>query len=167
MNSRKLVLSALLIAMCFIGANVKLMGSIAFDSAPAFIGTLLVGPIFGMILGFFGHMLSALLAGFPLSLPIHFIVAVTMALTMFFYGFVRKKAEEKFNHTYAVALSIITAFILNVPVAVLALYPMLKGVVIAMFPALAIAAICNIAVAEIVYKALPMKWKNYYAVKVK
>ena len=65
------------------------------------------------------------------------------------------------------ALSIITAFILNVPVAVLALYPMLKGVVIAMFPALAIATICNIAVAEIVYKALPMKWKNYYAVKVK
>lgn len=52
---------------CVIGANIKLMGSVAFDAAPAFIGTLLLGPMYGAVLGIFGHLTSALLAGFPLT----------------------------------------------------------------------------------------------------
>ncbi|EPP5380672.1 ECF transporter S component, partial [Listeria monocytogenes] len=33
MKIQKLVLCAMLIAMCVIGANIKLMGSVAFDAA--------------------------------------------------------------------------------------------------------------------------------------
>lgn len=160
MKIQKITLSAILIAMCFIGANIKLMGSVAFDAAPAFIGTLLLGPIFGMALGFLGHMVSALFAGFPLSFPIHLIIAVMMSLTMFFYGYTRKLLDEKATHKMAVSISILTAFVVNGPLSALALYPILKGVVIAMFPILAIASICNIAVAELVFASIPANWKS-------
>lgn len=33
MRIQKLTIVSLLVAMCFIGANIKLMGSIAFDAA--------------------------------------------------------------------------------------------------------------------------------------
>lgn len=94
----------MLIAMCVIGANIKLMGSVAFDAAPAFIGTLLLGPMYGAVLGIFGHLTSALLAGFPLTLPIHLIVAGMMGVTMIAYGFTRQKLAEKINYLQLVYL---------------------------------------------------------------
>lgn len=73
---KRLTLAAMLLALCVIGANVKIMGSVAFDSAPAFLGAVLLGPWFGATLGLFGHLVSAALAGFPLTLPIHLIIAL-------------------------------------------------------------------------------------------
>lgn len=55
---RRIVLAAMLLALCVVGANIKIMGSIAFDSAPAFLGAILLGPWFGAFLGIFGHLTS-------------------------------------------------------------------------------------------------------------
>ncbi|EOJ3323880.1 ECF transporter S component [Listeria monocytogenes] len=162
MKIQKLVLCAMLIAMCVIGANIKLMGSVAFDAAPAFIGTLLLGPMYGAVLGIFGHLTSALLAGFPLTLPIHLIVAGMMGVTMIAYGFTRQKLAEK-NQLVAVSVSSIVAFVINCPLSLLALYPLMHQAVFVLFPVLAIGSICNIFVAEVVYQVLPERWKRRIA----
>lgn len=152
----------MLIAMCVIGANIKLMGSIAFDAAPAFIGTLLLGPMYGAILGIFGHLTSALLAGFPLTLPIHLIVAGMMGITMIAYGFTRQKLADKKPYI-SISLSSIVAFLFNCPLSLLAIYPFMHEAVFVLFPVLAIGTICNIFVAEIVYQVLPERWKKRIA----
>ncbi|WP_019241985.1 MULTISPECIES: ECF transporter S component [Bacillus] len=162
MKIQKTTICALLIAMCFIGANIKVMGSIAFDAAPAFIGTLLLGPGFGMALGFLGHMISSLIAGFPLSFPVHLIIAIMMAITMFLYSVTRRWIGKKINQAFGIGISVVIAFIFNCPLSLLALYPILKDVIFVLFPALAIASVCNIVVAEIVFAALPLKWKKKY-----
>ncbi|MBF2630607.1 alpha-ribazole transporter [Listeria seeligeri] len=162
MKIQKLVLCAMLIVMCVIGANIKLMGSVAFDAAPAFIGTLLLGPMYGAILGIFGHLTSALLAGFPLTLPIHLIVAGMMGITMIAYGFTRQMLAEK-TQLISVGFSSLVAFVFNCPLSLLALYPFMHEAVLALFPVLAIGTICNIFVAEIVYQVLPERWKKRIA----
>jgi hypothetical protein len=48
-----------------LGQILRLWGSIAFDSMPAFLGAILLGPWFGAFLGVFGHLTSAAMAGFP------------------------------------------------------------------------------------------------------
>jgi hypothetical protein len=51
MKTKKIVLAALLIALSFIGANIKIMGSIAFDSMPGFLGALILSPLLIPVLG--------------------------------------------------------------------------------------------------------------------
>ena len=165
MRIQKLSLAALLVAMCFVGANIKIMGSIAFDAAPALVGTLLLGPLYGMALGFFGHMVSALLAGFPLSFPVHIITAVMMAITLLAYSLTGNWAKNKMNGKVAIILSSIVAFLFNCPVSLLAVYPLLGEMVIAIAPVLAIASVCNILAAEIIYAALPARLKQKLAAK--
>ena len=138
--------------------------SIAFDAAPAFVGTLLLGPLYGMALGFLGHMVSSLIAGFPLSLPVHIIVAIMMAITMFAYSMTRKWINKMVNYTTAIILSSIIAFLLNCPLSLLALYPLLGDMVYALFGPLAIASVCNIFVAEVLFAAFPAKLKQRYTV---
>ncbi|MGM9925669.1 MAG: ECF transporter S component [Bacillus sp. (in: firmicutes)] len=162
MKIQKMTICALFIAMCFIGANIKFVGSIALDAAPALIGTLLLGPVYGMALGFFGHIISSLLAGFPLSFPVHIIVAVMMALTMVSYSISRKWLEKKFNRMAAIIGSGIVMFLFNCPLSLLALYPLLQKMVWALFPALAAATLCNLVIAELLYAALPVKWRQKY-----
>lgn len=162
MKIQKLTITALLISMCFIGANIKVMGSIAFDAAPAFIGTLLLGHMYGMLLGFLGHIVSSMISGFPLSFPVHLIVSLMMAITMLCYGGIRTILANRTSHLAAVFISIVIGFLLNCPFALLILYPLLKNMVFILFPALAIATICNIIAAELIYTLLPLKWKKRY-----
>ena len=164
MRIQKLTIVAMLVAMCLVGANIKLMGSIAFDAAPAFVGTLLLGPIYGVALGFWGHLVSSLIAGFPLSLPVHIIVAIMMAITMCAYSMTRKWINKMVNHTTAIILSSIIAFLLNCPLSLLALYPLLGDMVYALFVPLASASVCNIFVAEVLFAAFSAKLKQRYTV---
>ena len=149
----------MLVAMCLIGANVKLMGSIAFDSAPAFVGALLLGPVSGMALGFLGHMITAIISGFPLSVPVHLITAVMMALTMLVYSAIRRYLHNRANTYITVLAAGGAAYLLNCPLSLLALYPLLNDMVFALFPVLTIGALVNIAASELVYAALPAGWK--------
>ncbi|WP_042349386.1 ECF transporter S component [Bacillus massiliigorillae] len=162
MKIQKITLCSLFVAMCFIGGNIKFMGSIALDAAPALIGTLLLGPYYGMALGFFGHIISSLLSGFPLSLPVHLIIALMMALTMYFYSVSRRWLEQRVNHVVAIIGSGVVMFLFNCPISLLALYPLIKDMAFVLFPALALAALCNLVIAEIVYVALPLSWKKKF-----
>ncbi|GAX00474.1 ECF transporter S component [Secundilactobacillus silagei] len=150
---KRLTLTAMLIALCVVGANIKIMGSIAFDSMPAFLGAILLGPWYGAILGVFGHLVSAALAGFPLTLPIHLIIAVIMGICMFVFGWIRKNKDQ--NGLVRILLSDVAGYAITVPIEAVFLYPIMGKAILALFVPLTIATIANIAICEIVYVAMP------------
>lgn len=95
-STKKLVWMGLLIALSFVGANIKIPSpfqSIALDAMPAFLGTLMLGGLSGAIIGFLGHMLTAATAGFYMTIPVHIIVAVMMAITMLGFHFAYRKTN--------------------------------------------------------------------------
>ncbi|GKT02964.1 ECF transporter S component [Furfurilactobacillus sp. WILCCON 0119] len=155
---KRTMLAALLLALCVVGANVKIMGSIAFDSAPAFLGAILLGPWFGAFLGFFGHMTSALLSGLPLTLPVHLIVACGMAVCMFVFGWIRQRFGK--SRVGIVLLSDLVGYLINVPLEIPVLYPLLKGAIFALFIPLTLATIANLIVCEVIYAALPKRQRD-------
>lgn len=94
-KTKQMVLLALFIAMSVVGGYIKLpnpiTSSIALDSLPAYLSALLLGGIPGAIVGFLGHMASAALGGFPLSLPIHILIGAQMGLIMLAFNFCAKR----------------------------------------------------------------------------
>ena len=153
-STKKLAILAILLALCVIGANIKILGSIALDSFPAFIGAIILGPAAGAFLGFFGHMIS----GFPNTLPIHLIIAVLMAACMFFYSWTRKKLQR--NKVAASIISMLVAYVINVPLDLLLLYPLMGPVVFMLFVPLTLATVVNLTLSEIVILGIPQKYKE-------
>lgn len=85
---------AILVALSAVGAFIKLpspTGTVALDSAPAFVAAAAFGPGEGAIVGVLGHMFSALITGFPLGLPIHILVAVSMIAWIGLFGLIARK----------------------------------------------------------------------------
>lgn len=159
MKIRELVLTSLFIALSFIGANIKVLGTIAFDSMPGFLGTLILGPVYGAVIGALGHFLTALTSGFPLTLPVHLLLMITMALTMLGFGFVYKKFS-KINILISMILSVIAGTLLNGPVSLILLMPILgKGTVLALMPVLTGVAALNAILAVAVYKFIPERFQ--------
>lgn len=89
---RKIVLVALFCALAYAGANLKIAGSIAFDSAPAFLCAMLMGGLPGAAAGALGHLFSALLSGFPMTLPLHIVIAAEMGLICLLTGALVRKS---------------------------------------------------------------------------
>lgn len=156
MKTRKIVIIALFIALSFIGANIKIMGTVAFDSMPGFLASLLIGPVYGAIIGAMGHFLTALTSGFPLSVPIHIIIMIAMALTMFLFGAFYKTFKNR-NIYVAIALSTLVAVVVNGPLTIFAIVPIAGKGMLAMIPVLSLVALINIVVALLVYKFIPKK----------
>ena len=106
-STRQMVQLALFIGMSVVGGYIKIpnpiTSSIAFDSLPAYLAALIFGGPFGAIVGFLGHMVSAAMGGFPLSLPVHLIIGVEMALIMIVFNYIAKKI----NMVSAVAVGIV------------------------------------------------------------
>jgi len=154
------ILASLFIALCFIGGSIKIMGSIAFDSLPAFVGTLFLGYGWGAAIGALAHMLSAVLAGFPMSLPVHIVTAAMMALTMAGFLFTIKTLGKK-NKLIGYIAGCAVAVIINVPAALVAVIPFIGSqVAMGLIPALLPAAVANVILAVILYEALPKKIKD-------
>lgn len=95
-NTKKIVLMGMFISLSFVCSFIKIPGplqSIALDSMPAYLGGLLIGGPEGALIGFIAHILTAFNSGFPLTIPVHMIIAVIMALTIFIFSFVRNKTN--------------------------------------------------------------------------
>jgi uncharacterized membrane protein len=96
MKSRVLILLALFSALSAVGAGIKIpaiIGSVAFDVFPALLAAALLGSGAGAIVGALGHLLSALIAGFPLG-PMHGLIAVEMAVLVYIFGVLYKKNKK-------------------------------------------------------------------------
>ena len=87
-----LVLMSLLVAFSYLGSLIKIQGTIALDALPAYLGALLLGPLPGAVIGFMGHLLTAVTSGFPMTVPLHLFIALMMALTVGLFGLTAKKA---------------------------------------------------------------------------
>ena len=154
------VLTALFIALSFAGANIKVLGSIAFDSMPAFLGTLLLGASHGAVIAAAGHFLTALLAGFPLSLLVHIITMGIMAVTMAAFGRVYQRFANgrRFSGRGALMAGIV-AVLINGPAGLFILSPILmpmlgKAGMLSLLPLITGVAALNVLLAVIIYRIL-------------
>lgn len=120
-KTKKIVLMGLFIALSVVCSFIKLpspTGTIAFDSLPAYAAGILLGGIPGAVVGFMGHMATALSAGFPLTLPVHITIAVVMAVTILLFNFTYKKTNIFFASIVGIIVNgvgapLLLALILN------------------------------------------------------
>ncbi|PET40917.1 ECF transporter S component [Bacillus sp. AFS001701] len=118
LNTKRIVLLSLFIALSAVLSNIKIVYSIAFDSLPAFLAAMLISPIAGGIVGALGHLLTAITSGFPFTVPVHLFIAIQMLVIVWIYGVLFKKMNQY--------IAMVVAIILNGPVATL-----LSGLLIA------------------------------------
>jgi len=70
-----------------------LIPTIAFDSSPGFFAALYFGVLDGVLITGLGHIVTALINGFPLG-PLHYIIALGMALAGGAMGLVNKTNKK-------------------------------------------------------------------------
>ncbi len=154
-TTKKLVYISMLVAISYIGSLIKIQGTIALDSMPAFFAALFLGPVPGAIVAGIGHLLTSLTSGFPLSLPIHLIITVEMAIAVYLFGIIYKKTNG--------IIACIAGILLNGVAIVLVLAPFtvwlgipLNGMafVYAMILPLSLASAVNVILGYIIYKAI-------------
>ncbi len=107
MNSKKLALGAVLVALSVVGGMIKINGSIALDAVAAYFAAAALGGLFGGAIAVLGHFFSALMAGFPLTVPMHLFVMAEMFVIVYLFG----KIYER--NKYGAAVS---SIVLNGPV---------------------------------------------------
>lgn len=150
-------LMGMFIALSAVGALIKVpspTGTVAFDSAPGFIAALLLGPKFGAGAAALGHLFTSLFAGFPLTLPIHLIIALEMAAFAAVYGYIGKKN---------LPVGVIIVSLLNGIIAPAIFIPMPQygmPFFTAMVIPLLVASAANVFVSALVYKAIVATMKT-------
>ncbi|MDN5331273.1 MAG: hypothetical protein PWP45_498 [Tepidanaerobacteraceae bacterium] len=154
-----LILTALFIALSFIGAGIKVpspTGTVAFDSAPGYMAALFLGPTYGGLTSSLGHIITSMSAGFPLSLPIHLLIAAEMAFFALVFGLVAKKSL-----TFAVIITIFLNGILA-PASLLFFPGFGTGFFAAMVLPLTVASALNVSIAALIYTLIKRaKGENY------
>mgnify|MGYP000876389320 FL=1 len=143
-STKKLAQVGMLLALSYLGSLIKIptpVGTTAFDSAPAYFSGLLLGGMWGALVGFFGHLFTALVSGFPLSLPIHLVIAIGMGASVLLFSYLYRRSR---------ALGIIGALLANgvlLPLALLA-WPnfTLQAIMVTMVPFLLLATLLNLLV---------------------
>lgn len=153
MKTKKLILTAILIATSFLGAYVNFPGTtIALDSMPAFFAALMINPIVGLVVGVFGHFFTALLRGFPMSLPVHMMIMLGMAITMLTFGYTYKML--KLDGKVKLIIAMLVGIFFNAPVSLFLVSMIIGWGIFAMLPVLLLGALVNIVIAVILFQAL-------------
>lgn len=152
MKTRDLVLAGLMIALAAILAQFPLFQSIGLDAMPAYFAAAAIGPVLGGFVGGVGHLLIAAVTGFPLSLPLHIVIAFTMFISCYAYGF----ARQRWHRLVAVGIGIImngpvslgiSAFVASLLGGPFSGWPMF----VALIPMLTLASIVNVVIAEVLF----------------
>lgn len=147
---RRVARVAILVALCAVGAVIKLpspTGTVALDAAPAFLAGAAFSPLEGSIVGVVGHLITAATAGFPLGLPVHLLVAAEMAVFVWVFGQLYRKVN--------IWLAIVAGILLNgvVGAAGMILFGG-PGMFVALVVPLTVGSTVNIAVAALAERAL-------------
>ncbi|AOY75458.1 ECF transporter S component [Clostridium formicaceticum] len=152
-NIKTMTQIAMLIALSMIGATIKVQGSIAFDSMAGFFAALYISPLAGGMVGLLGHLLSATTAGFPMTIPMHMLVAFQMLVFIYIFGWVYEKTSSW--------IAILVGTFLNGPVGALLAVPvsLMLGfggwpLFLMLWMPLTIASFINIVLATVVYKGI-------------
>jgi uncharacterized membrane protein len=118
-SSKRIARMAIFIALCAVGALIKVpspTGTVALDAAFAFFSAITFGWREGSIVAAFGHMLTALTTGFPLSFPIHIFVAVQMAVWVSIFQLVSRKFHLWFGAFIGIFLNGVVSSLLMIPI---------------------------------------------------
>lgn len=157
-KTKNLVLTAMFIALSAAGAAVKVpspTGTVAFDSAPGYLAALLMGPSYGAITAALGHLFTSLFAGFPLSLPVHLVIAAEMAVFAAVYGMIKR---------LNLVLAVIIAMLLNGILAPASFIPLPQfgmGFFTSMVIPLVVASATNAVASAFIYKTIGSVLKRY------
>ncbi|MDP4104496.1 MAG: ECF transporter S component [Bacillota bacterium] len=149
MNTKKISLIALMIALSAVGASIKIpavVDSVALDALPALLAAALFGVGAGAVTGALGHLLSALIGGFPLG-PMHILIALEMAVLVWIFGILYKKSKKMLS---GIVFIIGNAFVAPIPF----IFLMNKGFYIAIVPSLLIGSVINTVIALILIPRL-------------
>lgn len=151
-SARKLAIMAIFIALSAVGSLIKIpspIGSMALDSAPGFFAAIGFGGWVGFIVIAVGHVLSAAIAGFPLTLPIHLAIAIAMGLCTLAFRLLGRKGLVWLIVAVAVT-ALLNSFglgLIVVPIGGWAMYA-------AVIPSLLVASLINLTIAAIAYYAV-------------
>jgi uncharacterized membrane protein len=149
MNTKKISLIALMIALSAVGASIKIpavVDSVALDALPALLAAALFGVGAGAVTGALGHLLSALIGGFPLG-PMHILIALEMAVLVWIFGILYKKSKKMLS---GIVFIIGNAFVAPIPF----IFLMNKGFYAAIVPSLLIGSLINTVIALILIPRL-------------
>lgn len=156
MNGRKISLLAVFIGLSVVGASIKIpaiIGSVALDVFPALLAAAFFGGGAGAIVAGFGHMMSALLGGMPMG-PLHFIVAIEMAILAYLFAFMWKK-------------KIVASIVFIIGNALIAPLPFIFffdfTFYLALLPSLFIGSVINTVVAFLIIPRLSSFFQEAYA----
>lgn len=164
-NTKKLVMAALLLALSVVGAQIKIFGSIAFDSAPAFMAAIFISPLIGGVIGLLGHLMSAATSGFMFTIPIHLVIGVMMFVSCYAFGIAYQKINAFtgilvgliLNGPISLAVTALAMFsMMGIPVMGIILSPGIENtwVTVPLVLVLSIAALLNILIAHLMYVKL-------------
>ena len=149
-NVKRLSIMAIFIALSAVGALIKIpspVGTIGMDSAPGFFSALAFGGLTGAIVIAIGHLLTAAVIGFPMTIPIHLYIALQMALWALAYRWVNEKL--------GLIPAVIVGIILNGVVSSFAMLPLMgMGGVMGLMPFLVVGAALNVIISAVAYKAI-------------
>lgn len=157
MTGKKISWIALFIALATIGAAIKIpaiVGSVALDVFPALLAAILLGSGVGAVVGGAGHLLSALIGGFPLG-PFHFVVAAEMAALVWLFGKLYGLGKRK---SAAIFFVLGNTFIAPLPF----LFLLSQAFYMSILPSLFIGSIFNTAIALILIPRMTPLFKGYF-----
>lgn len=86
---KKYTYMVIFIALSAVGGMMKvpaIVGSVALDSFPALLASILLGPVQGGIVAFLGHLASSFIVGFPLGI-FHLLIALEMFVIVYLFGY--------------------------------------------------------------------------------
>lgn len=149
---RMLAIIAVFVALSAVGSLIKIpspLGTVAFDSAPGFFVAVAFGGVAGAIVAFVGHLITAAMTGFPLTLPMHLIVAVGMGVCAWAFGVLGRRGNVGLVIGFVVA-AVLNSFVLGLIVLPVGGVAMYTGMSISLL----VGAVANLAVAAIAYLAL-------------
>lgn len=162
-NVRKMSFIALFIALTVVGAYIKIpaiIGSVALDAFPALLSAVFFGPVVGALVGFLGHLISAVFGGMPLG-PFHIIIAVEMAILVYFFGALFNRGMKIFS---GIVYVIGNAFIAPIPFVFLIDF----AFYVALLPSLLVGTLLNAIIAFMLIPRLyPIFHMAYFKEEVK
>lgn len=154
-RTQKIVFCALLIALSYLGSMIKIFGSVALDALPAYFGALMFGGPIGAIVGAVGHLFSAALSGFSMTIPMHLLVAVCMALACWAYNWFNKKTNIVVASIIAILINgVIMTFLSGFLAVALGISQSVMAFVLPMLAPLLIASTINVVIAAVLYIVL-------------
>ena len=152
---KRISILVIFIALSAVGSLIKIpsvVGAVALDSCPGFFSALAFGYLEGAIVIAIGHLLSAVIVGFPMTIPIHLGAATCMAIIAVVFRFISIKLAIGKRGIVGLVVAVIVGTLLNSFGGGLMALPLGGwGLYIALIPSLLVASAVNTAIAAIAF----------------